>query len=380
MNLDTAAQAINVQQDIKVAELEQIILHDYVKINKNWSSYPTSTRTTSFGEGLAKKVHDRGFACYAARRIGERTFQCSYVGEERTAQLGDLMDVQFTQEFDDDFSYIPIPRFSRIRQVTVEEDGTMLCDCCRFESTLCFCEHCVAVANLVYASSGEKFNGFGHHDIGARYRSDYMHLAYRESTPKIVKQLFHKLSANGIRGPKLRIIIPDSLPIEEKLPILSAIDRLKNYKKSDINLGLFENMVSHIYAPPTDLDNDAEYDLFNEQIEAFNSSTTAASEARFDISMNNSKLPSSAKGGARTRDILKQQWEEACDMADNIGEEGTRELEECVAAFRSYCNQGQQQTGENDEIGRCKYVPMTQGKYQGSQKRVYNTHHMYRSK
>ena len=96
--------------------------------------------------------------------------------------------------------------------------------------------------------------------------------------------------------------------------------------------------------------------------------------------MNNSKLPSSAKGGACTRDILKQQWEEACDMADNIGEEGTRELEECVAAFRSYCNQGQQQTGENDEIGRCKYVPMTQGKYQGSQKRVYNTHHMYRSK
>jgi len=299
--------------------------------------------------------------------------------------MGELMDVQFTQDFEDDIEIqsIPIPKFSRIREVTIEEDGTMLCDCCRFEMTLCFCEQQVSVAKMCHECAGDEFKGFTHHDMGVCYWSSYMHLAYKPSTPKHIKQMFHKLAGDGIRGPKLRIPIPDSLPIKEKLPILPAIDRLKNYKKSDINLELFEQMVSQTYRPPANLDEDAEYDLFDEQIKSFNASTSEACESAFDTLLNDSDLPALAKGGVRTRDLLKQQWEEACDMADTMGEEATKEPEECVSAFRTYCNivsRGECPRVETGEFGRRKYVPMTQGKYQGNQERVYNTHHMYRSK
>jgi len=292
------------------------------------------------------------------------------------------MDVQFTQDFDESFGNIPLPKFSRIREVRVDDDGTMLCECCRFQMTKLFCEQQVAVASLVYEASGQEFKGFTHHDMGLRYRADYMHLAYKSSTPKNVKQLFHKLAADDIRGPRLMIPIPDSLAIQERLPILPAIDRLKNYTKSDINLELFDQMVTQTYTPPGGLDEDGEYDLFDEQIRTFNAGTTEASETMFDCSINNSSLPEAAKAGVRTRDLLKQQWEEACEMADNLGEDAVKELEECVAAFRTFCNitsRGESPTAEVDSKGRRRYVPMTQGKYQGSTKRVYNTHNMYRS-
>ena len=132
-----------------------------------------------------------------------------------------------------------------------------------------------------------------------------MHLAYKPSTPKNVKRLFHKLAADDIRGPKLKISVPDTLPIDETLPILPAIDRLKNYKKSDINHDLFDQMVTQTYTP-CHLDEDSEYDLLDEQIKSFNACTTKASETMFDSSINNSDLPESAKAGVRTSDMLKQ--------------------------------------------------------------------------
>ena len=149
MNMDNAAQAINTQQDLKVAELEAMILNDFLLKNKLYSDLLTAPHSVSLGEGLMKAAHDRS-SQYAARRTDSREFQVGYVGsDEQPTSLGEYIDIQFTQAKDDeDISEVPLPLYSRIRTVRVEEDGTMICSCCKFAMTLIYCEHCVCVAKF----------------------------------------------------------------------------------------------------------------------------------------------------------------------------------------------------------------------------------------
>ena len=86
MNLDTAANTLNIQQDIKAAELEEIIGHDYLKTNKLWSNYPTSSYTTSFAEGLIHMIVKRT-PLYSVKRVGLQAFQVHYLGPWRKRVL-----------------------------------------------------------------------------------------------------------------------------------------------------------------------------------------------------------------------------------------------------------------------------------------------------
>lgn len=276
MNLDTAAQAINKQQDIKVCELEEIIYNDFVNHNKKWSDLPSSPYTTTFGEGLMLKSSVRRTK-YKTKRVGINEFQVADVRDDHSTEMGDLVDEQFSQNFGDYFEKVPIPLFSHIRSVNVERDMTMLCNCGAFPMSFCPCEHQNFVADAVFACGNDTpFKGFTHHDCGVRYLSSYMHLAYSLSTDMHIKKLFHKLAGDNIRGPKLGMSLPDLdvMHIEPKEPILSAMDRMKNYKKTNINMDLFDGLVSHTYKPGESMEDDLMYKLLEEQINIFNTGMT----------------------------------------------------------------------------------------------------------
>ena len=406
MNMDNAAQAINTQQDLKVAELEAMILNDYLLTNKLYSNLQTAPHSVSLGEGLMKASHDRS-SQYAARRTDRREFQVGYVGSStNTNSLGEHIDMQFTQAKDDeDISEVPLPLFSRIRTVRIGEDGTMICSCCKFRMTLIYCEHCVCVAKVVHKSVGKEFKSFTRHDVGVRWMSDYMHLAYKKSTPSHIQQMYHMLATSELRGPKLTVTIPDVdvLPIEDREPILPALDRLRNYAKGDIDLELFDSMKTNTYSPESS-DSDDMFDLLSDQINTFNAKTSMSYESVFELSVNNSDLPMEMEGSVKTRELLKQKWEEACEMADNLGSDATRELEQCLNRFETYCNiKSSTDMAIDEEVGsadgpavgvsaasvvsnvddsnkkRRVVVPMTKGKYTGTQERHFNTHHMYRN-
>ena len=91
-------------------------------------------------------------------------------------------------------------------------------------------------------------------------------------------------------------------------------------------------------------------------------------------------------------------------MADNLGSDATRELEQCLNRFETYCNiKSSTDMAIDEEVGsadgpavgvsaasvvsnvddsnkkRRVVVPMTKGKYTGTQERHFNTHHMYRN-
>jgi hypothetical protein len=64
----------------------------------------------------------------------------------------------------------PIPIFSRIWSVTVDQTRIMFCSCKHFERIGLLCVHMACVATLchetsVFASHTSKFAGFTHHDI-----------------------------------------------------------------------------------------------------------------------------------------------------------------------------------------------------------------------
>jgi len=55
MGMDFSTQTLNLQSDIKAAELEEIIFKDYKYSNKKWSNTPTAPYTTTFAEGLTQR-------------------------------------------------------------------------------------------------------------------------------------------------------------------------------------------------------------------------------------------------------------------------------------------------------------------------------------
>ena len=61
MDMDNAAQTMNLQSDLKACELEEIVYNDYQKTVKKWSDTLTSPHSTSFGEGLMAEVYKHCF-------------------------------------------------------------------------------------------------------------------------------------------------------------------------------------------------------------------------------------------------------------------------------------------------------------------------------
>ena len=374
MNLDTAAKTINKQQDLKVAELEEIICSDYEKNNKTWSDYPTSPYTTSFAEALIRSPVNRA-SLYNVRRVSNRKFQVHFIGAINS-ECGELYEMEKTG--DDTFKNVPIPLYSRVRDVFIEANGTMFCSCCHFESCGMFCSHQVAVANMVHAENGVEFSGFTHHDIVARYLSGYMHMAYDPATPMDIQKTYHQLASNDISGPSLAIEIGSQIHIVNEHVHLAAVERVKNYDVSHLKLDKFDGCHTQTYTPSAGDENEdiMQEKMFAEERDYFYGMTEESTELIFDESINNSDLPKSMSAGISTRDKLKQPWEEACALADNIGVEAATELEMTLKRFSAFCNEKNHTVTNDGDDCDGVIVPATGARYKGTRRRIFNTHHM----
>jgi hypothetical protein len=130
MDLDTSANTINTQTDIKVAELEEIIYRDYYFKHKRCSNLPTSLYTVSNVEAILKKMMSR-VHLYKARMTDDSVFQAFYSGDTVACDndvFGEFdLDTEEPEDTEADERSIPnphtkaddmtIPLFSRIRTV-----------------------------------------------------------------------------------------------------------------------------------------------------------------------------------------------------------------------------------------------------------------------
>ena len=287
----------------------------------------------------------------------------------------------------------PTEAFQSHLKVKVEMDGTMMCDCFHFSGCgFCFV-HQVKVSTAVHDASDIEFKGFTHHDIAARYLSGYMHLAYRASTPKNIREMYHHLACNAIRGPKLRINIPTTMPIQDRQAIRPAIDRLKNYDKQDLDLDKFDAMFSNTYTPDS-MSTQDEFSMFAEQMSFLNQMTSDSCEEIFDASLNDADIPDEVMKSLHTRDVLKQFIEESCSAADYRGMKGRRAFAKHLVDFRQWCNENPPDedimtnnegnadstvdvtTDGSQRKWKSRTVPMTQTKYTSVIERIHNTAHM----
>ncbi len=92
----------------------------------------------------------------------------------------------------------------------------------------------MCVCQLIEQSYDRSFNGFSHRDIAVHWTSSYMHLGYKNSTPKKIQKAFDSLATNVIKGPTLRTPISDSIKILPRLPLLAPSQSIKNYNSNDV--------------------------------------------------------------------------------------------------------------------------------------------------
>ena len=276
----------------------------------------------------------------------------------------------------DDFKNVPIPLFHRIRYVDVDEDGIMRCSCCRFERCDHFCADQISVAELIHAYAGCQFKVFTHHDVAMRYWIIFMHMAYKSSTPRKILHGMHALCNNKVEEPRLRLGIPQSIPVEEPSPVKLALDRLKNYDPSSIDLSKVDGMHCFTYSPPLDENMSPDFSsCFETMIEEVQKATPESFEKWFSVSADDkSGTPGSTKkASARTR--LRPFVDAAYQLADCLGESAQKHLEEKLSEFNDWCSV---QLAEKDaeKNTKRKSVPFSQEEYEGTAKRVLNTHHM----
>lgn len=295
---------------------------------------------------------------YETKRISENKFEVEF--NETFDSVINKED--FNKRDKNDFMIASLPLFRCVHIVTVNADNTMSCSCCEYEVCGLFCEHQVCVAKFVYHFMNKSFPGFSHWDIALQYTSPYMHLAYRVKTPPTLQKLFDQLIDNEKKGPRLGIELQRHVPIKPPSPKLSAVDRLKNYSKECAILpeNYFDDAHISEYKPSR-LDF-----LFSESIE------------NFEIN------PESRCG---SQELLKEKVDLVCKLADCIGPDGVKELDRLLDSFAAWAVYHERDSSLDDDFSndkllqddiysKRKFVPMTQGSYNGSNKRVFNTKHM----
>jgi hypothetical protein len=272
------------------------------------------------------------------KRVGPKLFQVEMKNkEDMSTPCSPPFDVD---DLSADFQHVPLPLFSRIRCVSVDDVGTMFCSCCKFESRGYFCADQVSVAETVHAAKGGQFGGFTHNDIAPRYCTHYMYLAYKKTTPKDIRMALHQLGIEDIRGPTLTMNIDPSIVIEEPSPILSALDRLKNYNKDDIDLEKIDGMYCSNYSPqPTEGELESDLNpIFEQMFKELQESTPNDTNDLFDLSMTDSSLPPCVTTNISSRQKLKAIVNTAFALSDRIGHDGIEQLETTLVEFNKWCS------------------------------------------
>jgi hypothetical protein len=365
MNLDLSAKTLNTQTSIRVAECDEIIYQEATKTHKKWSNLPTSKYSVSVAEGIMLAMMSRCNkyqSTLVSKTNGKYTFQVTYTPELNTQES--KMSCEF---------YL-IPRFDRLRTVTVHQDETMFCSCCHFERLGLPCVHQAAVATMCSEMTSCRFQGFTHHDISVRWWSKYMYYAYKSSTPSDIISKFHQLALKDVRGPKIHCGNLESMEIVHGKQYLPAIERLKNYSETDISIDQLNDYILSTTRIHLSQSDDNESNILFDSMTFSNEDTSGGHlNDMFSESIMNYDFDQENESTIKARYALKQLWEESCAEADNIGPDGVKELERQLLLFRFFCNQKSILTTDK-ELG--VMVPMTNGHYRSRVTRVYNTHHM----
>ena len=233
-SLDRSASILNHNAQIK-ATSSSILSANAVSSKSLWSSLPTSQRLTHKGEGLVTQQWNLR-SNYISQRVAEKHWLVSAKRDKNRVTSG------------------LVPRFARVRKVSISDDRILVCSCMHFERIGIPCRHQMHILS----SLSNDYLGITHHDVCVTWWQEF--LAYGFSNdPKChnISSLYKQLLFNDIRGPS----IPNGIelpPIQPNLAdTLLAVKPTKetclNYNVSTINLALRRSNFSDVEPSRTSL-------------------------------------------------------------------------------------------------------------------------------
>lgn len=230
-SLDRSASILNNNALIK-ANANTIMSARVVSSNALWSKLPTSQKLTHKGEGLVTaqwELRDN----YISQRVGDSYWLVAGKARDNCRKLG------------------LVPSFSRIRKVSIDDDGILLCSCMYFERIGIPCRHQMHVLTSI----DEGYAGITHHDVSVIWWNEFVKYAFsNEPHCRVISSLYQTLLSNDICGPSIPVGIelPPVMPniLDPLLVVKPTVETCVNYDVETINLALrqsrFNNFESNL--------------------------------------------------------------------------------------------------------------------------------------
>lgn len=224
-SLDRSASILNQNAQIK-ANANAIQSANVLSTKALWSKLPTAQKLTHKGEGLVTaqwKLRNN----YVCQRVGDTCWHVAHKSTENRNRPG------------------LIPKFSRVRKVSLTADQFLLCSCLHFERVGIPCRHQMHVL----VSQHEEYAGVTHHDVSVTWWNEFARYAFSsERGCQDISSLYQKLLFNDVCGPS----IPNELSlapavrsiVDPSLVVKPARESCQNYDVQTINSALNSSCIS----------------------------------------------------------------------------------------------------------------------------------------
>jgi hypothetical protein len=218
-SLDRSASILNHNAEIKAAS-QGISSATSLSTNVLWSKLPTSQKLTKKGEGLVIEQWQLRNN-YISQRVSEKGWLVvGIVDHDRTNKAG------------------LIPRFARVREVSILDNSVLTCSCMYFERVGIPCRHQMHVL----CSVDIQYIGVTHHDVAVTWWKEFLKYGFsNEPAHQHIAGLYTKLLFDDIKGPSLPLtsVLPRIIQtIAEPFVLKPPKETCLNYDTSSITSAL----------------------------------------------------------------------------------------------------------------------------------------------
>lgn len=304
-NVDKAGRALALQ-DCLSSGIHSHNAHSDLIRKPVWSSSSSSKTILTTGESLLSQIYER-IKLYEVRQISDCKWEVKFIRDAEDNVEEEEIEND-GQDPNNPFGLL-IPRFERIRKVSLNDDKTMRCSCCAFESRGIPCVHIGAVLNRCNSN----WNGFSHHDCSLCWWKAWNAFSYSANYPSM-SQFLLLLESKKISGPLFVGNTSDTndLPFPAMTKLHSVlnydIDRLKDIFGEELQLTQDSNFIDTEFLYTQDTH------LFDAAMEEESWDADADADAAFEGFMD----VATDKTGVLARDLLKHDIQEMYEVLDEF--------------------------------------------------------------
>jgi hypothetical protein len=219
-SIDNAGKRLTYQATLKYTELAKLAAREFISRDL-WSEMPWTENPCMRAQALI---------------AGEWTSRLKFAVRRCFGAHSNCPCWEVIRKEDDNLhNHSPIPRFQRIRNVTLhEDDGRLECNCFNFNRIGLPCRHIYTVI----CDECPMYPGPTQFDVSVLWWKSYFHLAYRKDSvvPETLQSLFQYLSMKDIRGPMMPSSFNPSIEAGKMSESVNAlfcnscvVDSLRNY-------------------------------------------------------------------------------------------------------------------------------------------------------